>query len=137
MATLWERFTAKYAVRESGCWEWTGAVRKAGYGRVMVRSYVVDYAHRVSWRLFRGEIPDGLEVCHRCDNRRCVNPDHLFLGTHLENVRDMIAKGRIGNRSKSEATRAKISAALKGRVLPQAHRDAIRAGWARRKTHAG
>jgi len=77
------------------CWVWIGSLKDTGYGQLSAPHRGVPLkAHRVSWELHHGPIPDGLWVLHRCDNRRCVRPDHLWLGTDADNKSDMEAKGR-------------------------------------------
>jgi hypothetical protein len=88
------RFDAKWSPEPfSGCHLWFGANNPAGYGRFGIRK-IMHHAHRVAWLLHRGEIPSGVCVCHVCDTPSCVNPDHLFLGTHTDNERDKMNKGR-------------------------------------------
>jgi hypothetical protein len=76
------------------CWLWRGQRRRGGYGGIEDGQGRKLSAHRVAWILTRGNIPDGLFVCHSCDEPRCVNPAHLFLGTADDNMADMVAKGR-------------------------------------------
>lgn len=96
-----------------GCWLWTGSkLLKSGYGRIKFQGHAFK-AHRLSWILHFGSIPDGLLVCHHCDNRLCVRPDHLFLGTPADNTDDMVAKGRQA-KGDSHFSRTQVEKVLKG-----------------------
>lgn len=83
--------------KTDGCWEWTASGDRVGYGRFSVKLRLFP-AHRVAYALVHGETPAGLVVCHACDNRRCVNPAHLWIGTQRENLDDAVRKGRLVKR---------------------------------------
>lgn len=88
-----QRFACSFSPQPNGCWNWTRRIGRGGYGNASYRGKNVQ-AHRLAWSLFRGPIPEGMLVCHSCDNRRCVNPAHLWLGTQKDNLGDRDAKGR-------------------------------------------
>ncbi len=90
-----DRFWSKVQKSDdpNACWEWTGGKHPFGYGVFYLSGRLIS-AHRAAWLLSQGPIPDGLFICHRCDNPSCVRPDHLFTGTHRENMADMVGKNR-------------------------------------------
>lgn len=94
---LKELFMLHFDIKnDDECWEWKSSLIGSGYGQFQCRinGIVHRYAHRVSWVLYKGDIPDGMKILHKCDNRKCVNPNHLFIGTQKDNVADMDQKGR-------------------------------------------
>lgn len=101
------RFSAKLT-RRNDCLEWTGYIQQNGYGQVGFRGGLVS-THRAAWIIAHGAIAEGLFVCHHCDNRRCCNPEHLFLGTTQDNMNDMVSKGRHGGSAGEAHPKAKLT----------------------------
>jgi hypothetical protein len=91
--TVADRLLSKYEILENGCWRYTGGLNGQGRGNIW-DSGRTRSAHVVSFEIHKGPIPEGMQVCHTCDFGACINPDHLFLGTQLDNIHDMINKGR-------------------------------------------
>lgn len=96
-----EKFWEKVS-KSDHCWEFMGRRDDAGYGHITIAGVKGTLAHRIAWALANGDIPPGIDVLHRCDNPPCCNPDHLFLGTALDNVVDMVSKGRFSGRLGSQ-----------------------------------
>lgn len=116
-----ERFEAKVD-RSGDCHEWTASFGNSGYGQFYF-NYQKFSAHRKAYELYCGPIPNGMFVLHRCDNKKCVNPDHLFIGTHDQNMKDKVSKGRQGKGEDivqsvlSEPQVAEIKRLLRGKTV--------------------
>lgn len=106
-ANVLERFWSKVD-RTKDCWNWTAALDGRGYGKFYLDGFYM-IASRVSWELANGLIPKGANVCHKCDNPRCVNPEHLFIGSNKDNMQDMKTKGRHKFRVGSANPNAKLT----------------------------
>jgi hypothetical protein len=90
-----ERDKARFWVKvkqKVQCWEWTGCLNKNGYGTFNLKEETL--VHRISYQIFHGKLEKNIQVLHKCDNPKCVNPDHLFVGTHSDNMKDKVSKGR-------------------------------------------
>ncbi len=101
--TIMEAISERLIFSNNGCWEFCGAATAQGYGHINYQGRL-QFVHRIVFRIMKGRIPYEMLVLHSCDNPRCCNPDHLFLGTHKDNTADMIAKDRQGWNNKSTET---------------------------------
>lgn len=106
----------------TGCWLWTASLCRDGYGNFYDGKRVIG-AHRFSWQTYKGEIPEGLHILHKCDTPACVNPDHLSLGTHRDNMNDSLLKGRNFFASKTHCKRGHVLSGENLYVRPDGTRD--------------
>jgi hypothetical protein len=104
----WDLQFWNHVQKTDGCWLWTGAINGRGYGTFSANQRVQN-ASRVSWLLRHGTIPKDASVCHTCDVPTCVNPDHLFIGTHKDNMQDAAIKGRFGSRAGMANAHSKLT----------------------------
>ena len=122
---FWQQFQNKF-----GCWIWVGCSDKKGYGSVCRASYGEGLAHRLSWVFHKGEIPNGLHVCHRCNNPSCVNPEHLYLATNSENIKDAWRDGLCRNQNSAKKCCSKCGGGFKrfklGRYCPECKKESNR-----------
>lgn len=107
-----ERFMAKVSVQQTGCWEWTGHRFPTGYGQFWMNGRD-RYAHRAAYEIYVGPLLDGAMVCHHCDNRACVNPEHLYAGDVHTNARDAVSRGRLTGRRTGEPRRGALNGQAK------------------------
>lgn len=120
-------------IKSDGCWIWNGTKNLRGYGNFSLKRGVTVGAHRFSYQLNIGPIPENMSVCHRCDNPSCVRPDHLFLGSPKDNSRDMVAKGRGTRGTERKGTgpagernsHARLTHSIVSEIRERRHRDGL------------
>ena len=118
-----ERIESKVEkVAECGCWIWMGSITTRGYGQILSNNKTF-YAHRASYMAFKGEIPEGQYVCHKCDTVSCVNPEHLFLGTQKQNLQDMARKGRSTIGERNPQAKLTVEQVLQIREMQGSHQE--------------
>jgi hypothetical protein len=123
-ADLSEWLLGNKVITPHGCWEWIAGSRVRNYGQIRVSDRNV-LVHRLAFQLWRGEIPPGIHVLHRCDNPACFNPDHLFLGTHRDNMEDMVRKGRSQRKLSDEAVAEIRNSGLPSMLLAGKHKVCV------------
>lgn len=130
---FWSRTSRDSAIGDA-CWMWTRAKYKTGYGKLYYAKSVT-YAHRVAWELWHGAVPTDMYVCHRCDVKACCRPDHLFLGTHDDNMADALLKGRFasgarnGRHTKPECQPSRIGELCPAHKLTRSQVEQMRARY--------
>lgn len=130
-----DRFEARIKRLDSGCWEWSGGKFESGYGMFYLKrgSKKTFLAHRASWMIHnKMQVPNNLLVCHTCDNRPCVNPAHLYVGTYYENNRDTVKRKRGNRRYGTECSWSKVTEAQVMEILTHKYGRGANAELARK-----
>jgi hypothetical protein len=122
---------------ETDCWEWHAPDKFDGYGKLYIKPFRGQKAHRLSYKVFKEDIPSKMFVCHKCDNRKCINPDHLFLGEAKDNIADMDSKHRRYHKHTHETAKAcyelwKSGIGI-GKVAEMLHIPMVTAHWLKNK----
>lgn len=130
------RFNNYHTVEpNTGCWLWTMCVDKDGYGIFQEKTRTTVKAHRFSWKVHRGDVAKGTFICHKCDTPSCVNPEHLFLGTALENNRDCAVKKRTHNQKKTHCPNGHRYDSANTYIYASGYRDCRECGKKQAKSY--